>query len=73
MSKMSKCNECGSNDLEWHCSTRVTNGIAQGRLNTSDVQPIFYYGCNYCSHTQLVLTGDAVARHLTQSQFRILK
>lgn len=45
------CTNCGSDDVQWSLSLTVPSGIQQNRLNTHDIAPIFYLGCNHCSET----------------------
>ena len=61
----SKCAECGSTDIGWHSDVEVNNSVVQGRLNTNDIKPIFYLGCNYCSETLQIVSGDDLAAELT--------
>ncbi len=67
MSK-AKCNECGSSDLEWNYGNKITSGVAQGRLNTSDVKTFFYLGCPNCSATVRTIDCDEVVDILDQKQ-----
>lgn len=63
------CPECEQSEyLQWNCSTRTTGGVPQGRLNSNEVIPIFYLGCEYCSETLGVVDGDDVAELLTEQQ-----
>lgn len=60
-----KCTDCGSIDLSWSASTITTSGVQDGRLRLSEVQSQFVLGCNFCSETLAVLSGDRVADVLT--------
>lgn len=63
--KLKECKECGESDLVWQASSEIKNGIVQGKLNTSDVNNIFFLGCEYCSETLGVVDEDDVADLLT--------
>ncbi|ELQ8316867.1 TPA: hypothetical protein ACQRHU_005877 [Pseudomonas aeruginosa] len=60
-----QCTDCGSIDLSWSASTITTSGVQDGRLRLSEVQSQFVLGCNFCSETLAVLSGDRVADVLT--------
>lgn len=62
-----KCGECGSADLEWHCSQDTNSGVVDGRLRMHEIHTIFYLGCNACSETLKIINGDEVAAMLTQA------
>lgn len=56
MSKLrTECHECGSDDVTWDLSLTNPRGIPVNRLNTHDIVPVFYLGCNYCSETIQVI------------------
>ena len=58
-----KCPECESTDTEWswqNCSSEV----AEGRLRTNEVTPLFILGCNACSETIKVMKVDQVVSML---------
>lgn len=57
-----ECPECGSSDTEWRCAQTTKSGVADGRLRMHDVSTVFYLGCNVCSETIRVLSGEEVAR-----------
>ena len=59
------CTSCGSSDTDWHCTQTNTSGIVDGRLRVSEVGTLFYLGCNYCSETIKTISGDKVARLLS--------
>lgn len=61
------CPECGSNDTEWHCTQTTTSGVMDGRLRMSEVTTIFFLGCNSCSETIRTMSGDEVARMMTDA------
>lgn len=67
MSK-TKCNECGSSDLEWNYGNKITSGVVHGRLNTNDVKTFFYLGCRSCSATVRAIDCDDVVAILDQRQ-----
>lgn len=60
-----KCTDCGSIDLSWSANTFTTSGVQDGRLRLSEVKSQFVLGCNVCSETIAVLSGDRVADILT--------
>jgi len=60
-----KCTDCGSIDLSWSASIMTTSGVQDGRLRLSEVQSQFVLGCNFCSETLAVLSGDRVADVMT--------
>jgi len=55
------CRECGSTELTWANSIVNRSAVQQGRLNTSDVECLFYLGCDTCSATLTVVEADRVA------------
>ena len=55
------CKECGSTNLTWHTSNVIRSNVQQGRLNTNDVECLFYLGCDDCSETLMSLRADKVA------------
>lgn len=55
------CKECGSTNLTWHTSNVIRSNVQQGRLNTNDVECLFYLGCDDCSETLMTLNADKVA------------
>ena len=62
-----KCPECGSSDyIEWHSTVEANSSVADGRLRVHDITPVFYAGCEFCSETVKVISGDCVADILTQ-------
>jgi hypothetical protein len=62
-----KCKKCESTDIGWQTFYTSTGGVPDGRLRLSEVQCQFVLGCNFCSETLLVLSGDRVAEILTNS------
>ena len=42
---MNTCDECGSNSFHWNYTSDIVGGVVQGRLNTSDIKPVFYLSC----------------------------
>lgn len=62
-----QCKECKSTDIGWQTYYTSSGGVPDGRLRLSEVQCQFVLGCNYCSETLLVLTGDRVAGILTDA------
>ena len=63
--KVSSCKDCGSSDLFWFAQNTVKNGIQQNRLNTHDVQCVFFLGCNHCSATLKQVSADTIAEKIT--------
>ncbi len=61
MSELEPCRECGCLDQTWFWSNAILGGIQQGRLNTSEVIPVFYLGCDICGETLSKLSADDVA------------
>lgn len=55
------CRACGGTALTWATSIANRSEIQQGRLNTRDVECLFYLGCDSCSETQTVVSADRVA------------
>lgn len=62
------CDECGSADIQWTCKQATLSGIADGRLQMRDVFTSFVLGCNECSETVRVMTGDEVARWMNATK-----
>lgn len=60
----SACHECGGDDLEWTCVIRNDSPVQSGRLMTCDVSAIFVLGCNSCSETVRIISGDDFAEML---------
>lgn len=56
------CNNCGSDNVMWHQALTVPNGIQQNRLNTHDIVPIFYLGCEDCSETIQTISEGSFMR-----------
>lgn len=55
------CKECGSSHLTWQTSIVNRSDVAQGRLNTRDVECLFFLGCDECSETLTTISADKVA------------
>ncbi len=58
---IAKCKECGCHDLTWQPSIVTRSNVAQGRLNTSDMECLFVLGCDHCSETLATVGADKVA------------
>lgn len=71
MKKVTKCPECNSNDLVWHCTQKNLSGVVDGRLRIHEVGTEFYLGCERCSETLQVISGDQVAEWLSSSNKEI--
>jgi len=67
LTNITKCRVCGGASLTWDTVNRVRNGIQQNRLNTQDVECIFYLGCDDCSETLALVKADTVAEKLNAS------
>ena len=63
--KVSSCKDCGSSDLFWFAQNTVSNGIQQNRLNTHDIECVFFLGCNHCSATLKQISADTIAEKIT--------
>lgn len=55
------CKECGSTHLTWQTSIVNRSSVLQGRLNTRDVECLFFLGCDHCSETLAMVSADKVA------------
>lgn len=60
-SSITKCKECGSKHLKWQTSNTNRSNVQQGLLNTSDVECLFFLGCDECSETLKTISADKVA------------
>jgi hypothetical protein len=60
-SSITECKECGSTHLTWQTSIINRSNVQQGRLNTSDVECLFFLGCDECSETLQTISADNVA------------
>lgn len=64
MKQPAECKACGSTHLTWHTSIVNRSDVQQGRLNTRDMECLFFLGCDECSETLLTLNADKVARFM---------
>lgn len=55
------CPECGSLEITWHSDAKNNGSSQDGLIKMDEVTPIFFLGCNECSKTINVVTGDDVA------------
>lgn len=55
------CKECGSTKLTWQTSIVNRSNVQQGRLNTNDVECLFFLGCDECSEPLETISADEVA------------
>lgn len=55
------CRHCGGHALTWATSIVNRSNVQQGRLNTHDVECVFYLGCDTCSETLAMFSADRVA------------
>lgn len=60
------CPECGSTQLSWFCSTYNKSDVIDGRLRVHDVGVNFVLGCDECSETVQVVSGDKIAERMTR-------
>lgn len=65
------CKECGSKDASWQAGVRNTSGVQDGRLRSHDLQPVFILGCNFCSETLKVVSGDNMAALLNGGEVEV--
>lgn len=56
-----ECKECGGSQLTWQSSIVNRSDVQQGRLNTRDVECLFFLGCDECSETLMTIGADKVA------------
>ena len=61
VTQATECKECGSTHLTWQTSIINRSDIQQGRLNTRDVECLFFLGCDECSETLVTISADKVA------------
>lgn len=61
-----QCTHCGGNKLSWFCRTHNQSDVQEGRLRTSDVGVQFVHGCDDCSETLQVVSGDKIAERLNR-------
>jgi hypothetical protein len=61
------CPECGGTDTEWNCSQYTNSGVETGHLRLHEVWTRFFLGCNLCSATIRVISGDKLARLMTEA------
>ncbi|WP_343028235.1 hypothetical protein [Massilia sp. MP_M2] len=47
--------------MTWNTSIATRSNVQQGRLNTSDVECLFFLGCDGCSETLATVSADKVA------------
>jgi len=62
-----ECTECGSKLLSWSTNPWKRNGVAEGRLRTSEIGCDFVLGCDECSETLRVVDADEIAAVLNAS------
>lgn len=67
---ISTCRHCGAgaDQLTWHCGQKKQNNVVDGRLRLHDVSTIFFLGCEQCSETLQVVSGDTIAQYLTANK-----
>lgn len=60
------CRHCGGTSLTWATSIINRSAVQQGRLNTHDVECVFFLGCDDCSETMNMVDADRVAALLNE-------
>lgn len=58
---LTHCRHCGGHALTWATSIVNRSSVQQGRLNTNDVECMFYLGCDTCSETLAMFSADRLA------------
>lgn len=66
-SEITACKDCGSTSLTWQTSIVNRSNVQQGRLNTHDVDCVFFLGCDHCSETLATASADNVASLMNKS------
>jgi len=61
-----QCSNCGGSNLSWFCRTQNRSDVQEGRLRTNDVGVQFVQGCDDCSETLQVVSGDKIAQRLNR-------
>lgn len=61
------CQNCGSNLLKWHCTPTNQDGAVDGRICMREVTVLFFLGCEECSETLTIMSGDQVCQLLNQN------
>lgn len=62
-----KCPGCGTADgIEWHAGIRTPSYIVDGRLRASEITPIFFAGCEFCSETIKTIDACELALMMTE-------
>jgi hypothetical protein len=61
-----ECTHCGSHNLSWFCKTHNMSDVQEGRLRTNDIGVQFVQGCDDCSETLQVVSGDKIAQRLNR-------
>ena len=61
-----QCPHCKGENLSWFCTTHNSSDAQDGRLRMHDVEAKFVLGCDDCSETVQVVSGDKIAAHLNQ-------
>lgn len=63
--KVTRCKECGSDDLFWYSHIHNHSTVQHNRLNTNDVTCLLILGCNNCSETLMTVKADRIAERMT--------
>lgn len=61
VSSVTSCKHCGGTHLTWQTSIVNRSNVVQGRLNTNDVQCVFFLGCDSCSETLAMISAEKMA------------
>lgn len=67
------CPNCRSNKLAWHCTTTNNSDVQNGRLRLHEVDVLFYIGCDECSETVHVESGNKIAARLNKDWPRLVE
>jgi hypothetical protein len=62
------CRECGSKSLSWGFAIINKSTVQNGLLRISDVDGLFYLGCDECSETVTQVSPDEVVELLSALQ-----
>lgn len=58
------CTECGSENLKWFADVQNTGTCVDGRIRMHETRAIFVLGCESCSETIRIVSGDEIADFL---------
>lgn len=60
MKRITDCNNCGSDDIQWFSCHEKHSDIQDGRLCMHDIKTVYFLGCNDCSETLQWMNEDQV-------------